>query len=193
MWRKTLLVLVSLTAACSGRVSEPSGLSDPVGPVTFKLRNTTQADVYVRWQQTAPIYDINQAGKHLDTLHWCTPLCEESCACVDCAPMPDEVLKLAAGETYSFTWTGTWYEPRSCSGGCSCDETRATLAGSYQITVAGARAFKASGAATPGPGTKPGVTTNAEPDLSKGACQSQRTVSLVVGAQTVDLDISCDK
>jgi hypothetical protein len=182
-------VLIGCAVGCSGRVSEPSGLADPVGPVTFVLVNNTGSEIYVRWQQDAPVSDVNLGGNHLDLQTWCSMPCEQGCACLDCAPMPSAVKRITSGAKLTFTWSGTWYEPQSCPGGCGCDQARSTLAGSYQITVAGARGYAASGSTQPTEAN--GVLTPAALDLAKGACQAQVTAKLSAGAQTVELPISC--
>jgi hypothetical protein len=189
MRRVLIGLLVSGLAGCSGRVSEPSGMADPVGPVTFVLLNNTSADLYVRWQQDAPVCDINLGGTHLDIQTWCSMSCEQGCACLDCVPLPAAVKRIAAGSKLSFTWSGTWYEPRSCGGGCGCDQARSTLAGDYEITFAGARGYVGSGGTTPT--ESGGVLAPAELDLAKGVCEAQRTVKLSAGAQTIELPFTC--
>jgi hypothetical protein len=187
---RTSLAIVLLLLGCTGRVSEPSGMTDPVGTVTIALRNDTSGDVFVRWQDGEPVYALNWEGKHLDTTTRCSVPCEQGCACVDCAPPARQVRRLPAGSSLSFVWTGSWYEAVNCGSGCACDETRSALPGSYRFTVAGARAFQASGSGTPV--ETQGVVSPAELDLSKGACEAQVTAKLVAGAQPLTLVLTCD-
>jgi hypothetical protein len=188
MRRLLLGVWIACAAACSGRVSEPSGLSDPVGPVTFLLRNTSTTDVYVRWVQGEPRCDVFLGGKRLDIQASCASACGKGCSCVECSPAPSAVKRIAAGGKLTFAWSGTWYETQSCAAGCTCDQSQMTLTGDYEITVAAALGYAAVGAT---PTEVDGVITPADLDLAKGACEAQLTVKLNPGAQTVDLPISC--